>query len=313
MSFLKKLFSPIWSRPYVLVIATMAMWGGNLVTMRASAGHVPPFSLSFWRWLFSFLLMLSFALPHLRRDWPAMREHKGLLIVLGLAGITLPNMLTIVALQSTTALNALLLQAITPMCIALWAAILLRHRLTLPQAIGMAVSIAGVVVIVVEGDIEVLRALSFQPADMLIVIGLLIFGLYPPLTTRMPPVHPFSLLIVIHGVGTLFIAAFYGWEVAHGRHVPLDWKSLGVFFYLILFGSVISMFTYNRAVELIGPNRSAQFLNLIPVFGSVMAIAFLGEQLRLFHIVGYGLAMAGVFIGTRRQNPPPAATPATPD
>lgn len=313
MSFLKKLFAPIWARPYVLLIATMVMWGGNLVTMRASAGHIPPFSLSFWRWLFSFFLMLSFALPYLRRDWPVMRQHKGLLIALGLTGITLPNMLTIVALQSTTALNALLLQAITPICIALWAAVLLRHRLTLPQAIGIAVSIVGVVVIVVEGSIEILRNLAFQPADMLIVLGLLIFGLYSPLTTRMPAVHPFSLLIVLHGVGTLFIAAFYGWEVARGLHVPLDWKSFGVLFYLVLFGSVISLFTYNRAVDLIGPNRAAQFVNLIPVFGSVMAIAFLGEQLRLYHIVGYLLVMAGVFIGTRRQTPPPSAAPAAPD
>lgn len=313
MSSLKKLFAPVWSRPYVLLIATMAMWGGNIVTMRASAGHIPPFSLSFWRWLFSFLLMLSFALPYLRRDWPVLRKHRGLLLALGLTGIAIPNMMTVIALQSTVALNALLLQAISPICIALWAAVLLRHRLTLPQAIGLAVSIAGVVVIVAQGDLDVLLNVAFQPADMLIVFGLLVFGLYPPLTARLPSVHPFSLLIVIHGVGVASIAAFYVWEVSRGTHVPLDFKSFWVFLYLILFGSVISMFTYNRAVDLIGPNRSAQFLNLIPVFGSVMAIAFLGEQLRLFHIVGYLLVMAGVFIGTRRQPPPPSATPAAPD
>lgn len=309
MSYFQKLFAPIWSRPYLLAILTMIMWGGNLVTMRASAGHIPPFSLSFWRWLLSFLLMMSFALPHLRRDWPVMRKRKGLLIALGLTGIALPNMLTVVALQSTIAINALLLQAISPIFIALWAAVLLRHWLTPLQAIGLVVSMIGVVVIVAQGDFEILRTLSFQPADMLIVIGLLIFGLYSPLTARMPPVHPFSLLIVMHGVATLFITAAYGWELSRGAHVPLDLKSFGVFFYLVLFGSVISMFTYNRAVDLIGPNRAAQFLNLIPVFGSIMAIALLGEVLRLYHIAGYLLVMAGVFIGTRRQKP---ATPAAP-
>lgn len=310
MSYLQKLFAPVWSRPYVLAILTMIMWGGNLVTMRASAGHIPPFSLSFWRWLLSFFVMLSFAWPYLRRDWPVMRKHKGLLIALGLTGITMPNMLTIVALQSTIAINALLLQAISPIFVALWAAVLLRHWLTLPQAVGLTVSIAGVVTIVAQGDMEILRALAFQPADMLIVLGLLIFGLYSPLTARMPPVHPFSLLIVMHGVATLAISSAYGWELARGKFVPLDLKSFGVLFYLILFGSVISMFTFNRAVELIGPNRAAQFINLVPVFGSIMAIWFLGETLRPYHIAGYLLVMAGVFIGTRRQNP---AAPALPD
>ncbi len=162
MSYLQKLFAPVWSRPHVLAILTMIMWGGNLVTMRASAGHIPPFSLSFWRWLLSFFLMLSFAWPTSRRDWPVMRKHKWLLIALALTGITMPNMLTIVALQSTIAINALLLQAISPIFVALWAAVLLRHWLTLPQAVGLMVSIIGVVTIVAQGDMQILRALAFS-------------------------------------------------------------------------------------------------------------------------------------------------------
>jgi drug/metabolite transporter (DMT)-like permease len=94
--------------------------------------------------------------------------------------------------------------------------------------------------------------------------------------------------------------------------VPIDGKSIGLLFYLALFGSVISMFTYNRAVDLVGPNRAAQFVNLIPVFGSVMAIGFLGETLRLYHVVGYLLVMAGVLIGTRRTPAPAPTTTATP-
>jgi drug/metabolite transporter (DMT)-like permease len=77
-------------------------------------------------------------------------------------------------------------------------------------------------------------------------------------------------------------------------------SNLAVLAYVAIFPSILSYLCFNRGVELIGANRAAPFFHLIPVFGSVMAIVFLGERLRLFHLAGYALVLVGVFIAARR-------------
>src|SRR5215470_11518030 len=134
-------------QPYLLLSITALCWAGNAIVGRLAAGHIPPVTLSFLRWSFAFLLILPLAWKHLVRDWPAIRARLGLMVTLSITGIGIFNTLQYWALEHTQALNTLLLQSAGPLIVALWSLILLGVRLTLAQAIGILVSLTGVLLI----------------------------------------------------------------------------------------------------------------------------------------------------------------------
>src|SRR6202021_4171334 len=106
-------------------------WAGNAVVGRLAAGHIPPVTLSFLRWVIAFLFILPSAWKHLKRDWGAIRSQLGLMFLISFSGIAIFNMLQYWALEYTQALNTLLLQSALALFVAIWSLILLGVRLGL--------------------------------------------------------------------------------------------------------------------------------------------------------------------------------------
>jgi len=287
-------------RPYLLLCLTMLFWAGNIVIGRYAAGQIPPMALSYLRWQLAFLTLLPFAWRDLVSDWPIIRTNLGMMIVLSLTGVATFNTLGYWSLQYTTALNALLLQSSGPLYVALFALLLFRVRLTWMQACGIAISLAGVLTIILQGQLATLLQIHFNKGDIGYTVALFIFGLYSALTSRRPAMKQLSFLVFSCGAGSLLILPMFIWEMSTGHVTPLNAHTIPVIVYVAIFPSTIAYLFYNRGLELIGANRSAPFLHLIPVFGSVMAIGLLGEELHLYHIIGYVLVFAGVVIAARK-------------
>jgi drug/metabolite transporter (DMT)-like permease len=170
------------NQPYLLLSLTALFWAGNAIVGRFAAGHIAPVTLSFLRWSGAFLIILPFAWPHLRHDWSAIRGRLGLMILLSVTGIGGFNTLQYWALEHTQALNTLLLQSAGPLFVAVWSLVLLGIRLTLAQACGIALSLAGVLVILLHGDLTTLKNIEFNRGDLIFTVALAIFGLYSVLT-----------------------------------------------------------------------------------------------------------------------------------
>ena len=287
-------------QPYLLLSLTSLFWAGNVVVARSVAGHVPPVTLAFVRWAGAFIVLLPFAWVYLRADWPSIRKDLPRIVLLAATGIGAYNTIAYYGLQYTTALNALLIQSAGPLFVAFWSLVLFRTRLTLAQAFGIGISLAGVLVIIARGDFAALIGIGFNKGDLLFVTALMIFCIYSAMMPYRPKMHPLSFLGFITGCGALLNIPFVIWEAASGYRMVFDIETALALAYVIIFPSVLAYLCYNRGVELIGANRSAPFYHLIPVFGSVMAIGFLGEQPRLFHLVGYALVLTGVFIAARK-------------
>src|SRR5689334_17633529 len=151
----------IANQPYLLLSITAMCWAGNAIVGRLAAGHIAPVTLSFLRWSLAFLVILPFAWKHLARDWSAIRGRLGIMIVLSVTGIGAFNTLQYWALEHTQALNTLLLQSASPLLVALWSLMLLGVRLTLAQACGVVLSLAGVLVILLHGDLTTLKNIDF--------------------------------------------------------------------------------------------------------------------------------------------------------
>jgi len=289
-------------QPYLLLSLTALFWAGNIVLARYVAGHVPPMTLSCVRWIGAFFVLLPFAWPHLKHDWPVLRARLPLIAILSATGFAINNALSYWALQYTQALNALLIQSSGPLFVALWSLALFGVRLTWAQLTGIAISLLGVLIIILRGDIAALVSIQFNKGDVMFAGALLAFGLYSALMPRRPVTHQLSLIVFTTGGGALLLMPFSLWEFANGLTLKPDALTLVTLVYVVIFPSTLAYLFFNRGIALIGPNRAAPFFHLVPVFGSVMAIVLLGEQPRLFHLIGYLLVLAGVVIASRQAS-----------
>jgi drug/metabolite transporter (DMT)-like permease len=287
-------------QPYLLLSLTSLFWAGNIVLMRYVAGHVPPMTLSCVRWIGALILLWPFARLHFWRDWPALRSKLLLMILLSATGFAYNNAASYVALQYTQALNALLIQSSGPLFVALWSLVLFGVRLTAAQFAGIAISLAGVLTIILRGDLSAFAAIHFNRGDLLFASAVLTFGLYSALITRRPVAHPLSLMCFTMICGSILLLPLSVFEVATGFAPKPDWLTAMTFAYVVIFPSTLAYLFFNRGIALIGPNRAAPFFHLVPVFGSAMAILLLGEEPHLFHLAGYMLVLAGVIIASRR-------------
>jgi drug/metabolite transporter (DMT)-like permease len=290
----------LFDQPYLLLSLTSLFWAGNTVLGRFLAGHVPPITLAFIRWGGAFLILLPFAALHIVRDWPTIRRHLGLMVVLAATGVSAYNTMAYYGLQYTTAINGLLLQSIGPLFVALWTFALFGDRLTARQAGGVCVSLTGVLVIICHGSLAVLTRIAFNRGDLWFLIALAIYGFYTAWLRKRPPMHPLSFLAVSMGLGALLLVPAVAVELAGGRTVELDAVTLASFAYVCVFPSLLGYLCLNRGIELIGANRAAPFMHLTPVFGSVLAIVLLGERFELYHAVGYALVFTGITVATRK-------------
>src|SRR5216684_1935412 len=248
------------NQPYLLLSITALCWAGNAIVGRLAAGHIPPVTLSFLRWTFAFLIILPFAWKHLKRDWGAIRSHLGTMIVLSVTGIGAFNTLQYWALEHTQAPNTILL----------------------------------------HGDLTALTSIAFNKGDIIFTVALVIFGLYSVLTLKRPNIHGLSFVGFTFGCGAACLIPLWIWELFSRPVMQLDAANLLSLFYVAVFPSTLAYLCFNRGVQLIGANRAAPFFHVVPVFGSAMAIAFLGERPQLFHIIGFALVLTGVFVASRK-------------
>jgi drug/metabolite transporter (DMT)-like permease len=292
------------NQPYILLSITALCWAGNAIVGRLAAGQIPPVTLSFLRWSLAFLIILPMAWKHLKRDWPTIRASLGLMIFISVTGIAAFNTLQYWALEHTTALNTLLLQSAVPLFVAVWSLFLLGVRLTLAQAIGVALSLTGVLVILLHGDLTALAGIAFNKGDLIFTVALVIFGLYSVLTLKRPKIHSLSFVGFTFGCGAACLIPLLVVELLSRPVMQLNTANLLSTFYVAVFPSTVAYLCFNRGVQLIGANRAAPFFHVVPLFGSAMAIVFLGERPQLFHVIGFVLVLTGVFVASRKTSAP---------
>lgn len=291
-----------WPSPYLLLVLTSLFWSGNFVLGRAVHGVIPPLALSFWRWALALLILLPFAWRHLHRDWTLVCRSWPVLLGLAVLGVSNFNTFVYVGLQTTTASNAVLLVATTPVFI-IALSLLLGHRLSWVQAIGILVSLTGVAVIVAKGEPQRLLQLRLNPGDLWVLGAALSWALYSvALRWRPRGLHDLSFLGATIGLGLLPLLPPYAWELAQGYRFdpnPVTGAALG---YVAVFPSVLAYVFWNRAVHEVGSALSGQFIHLMPVFGTLLSVLLLDERLYGFHLLGIVLVAAGIALATGRRS-----------
>ncbi|MEQ9190883.1 MAG: DMT family transporter [Alphaproteobacteria bacterium] len=284
---------------YTLLTLAALFWSGNFLLARAVHLDVPPIGLNFWRWVVALLILLPFAGAAALRHRAVLGAHFGLLLLLGGLGIAGFNSAAYLALGATTAVNGVLIVSATPVLIVLVSWLLDRRPATPRQIAGVALSLAGALVIITRGDIAVIASLGFNRGDLWMVLAITFWATYSVLLRRAPPdVPPLALLTTLVAIGLVLLLPVYVAEAIWGRPMPVTWVSAGSIAYVALFASIGAYVSWNRAVAMVGPNVSGLFLHLMPVFTTLGAVLLLDESLRLFHLPGIGLIGLGLWLAT---------------
>jgi len=288
--------------PYILLILTTLFWAGNFVLGRAVNAVIPPIALSFWRWAIALLILLPFSMRHLISQWPLLRKNWKKLIVFGVLGISCFNTFVYIGLHSTTATNALLLNSIIPVLIVIISRIFAATPVSRSQAAGILMSLTGVVTIICRADVVRLLALRVSGGDLWILLAVICWAIHTfRLRLRPAELHPLSFLSAIISIGLAAIFPFYLWEISSGSRFTLDLVTCGSMLYVAVFPSVLAFIFWNQAVSELGPNRAGLFIHLMPVFGTILSIVFLGESLQFFHLAGICLISLGIYLTTARR------------
>lgn len=292
----------LYNQPYLLAVLTYLFWALNIVVGRHAMASIPPVTLGLWRWLVAGMILLPFTWSYLKRDWPEIRKHLGILSIIGISGTTGYAVTSFWGLQYTQALNGLLIQCTMPLVIGVMTYLVIGERLSARQMTGIAISLIGVMVILLRGDPDVLHTISFNRGDLWFVAAMLIFAIYSPLTRKYrPQIHPMSFLSISIITGCVATIPLYVWEVATLGSPAINLQTIMIVLYLAIFPSIISYLCLNRGIQLIGPNAVAALYPLIIVFGSSAAIVFLGERPEWYHIAGTVFIVSGVLLATWQQ------------
>lgn len=293
------------SRPtfaYALLTLTALFWSGNFVLARAMHAAVPPMALSFGRWLIALTLLAPLALKPFWRSRHLLWAQRGRVLLLGACGIAGFNSCVYTGVQYTTATNAVLLNSFIPILTVLFGAMWFRQPFSPRKSFGLLVSFIGVIAIVSHGDWARLVALDLNRGDLIIFIAMILWALYTLLLRGLSPdIDRLGLMWALMAIGTLFILPFFLLEHAGGRVMEFNTPTLATLAYVGTLPSVAAYLFYNYGVAKVGPARAAGFTHLMPAFGALLSMLFLGEQLHLYHLAGIGLIFAGVFLSTRQQ------------
>lgn len=287
---------------YLLLALTMLFWAGNSVVARGTYEIVPPMALAWLRWTLAALLILPLAWPHLKRDAATIRAHWPILLLLGSLGTGTFVSLYYFGLSKTSAINGLIINSTVPILIPIAAFAIYREKLSRSQAAGIALSFVGVIAIFAKGDAAILAKLELTDGDLWVLAAMLIWAVYTSLLREQPRMHWLSFGAVSFAVASiinfpLFLTEHFIFE----KQIQPTIGALLAIGYVATLPSLVSQIFYIRGVELIGGNRAGIFLHLVPLFGTVLAMIFLGETLHPYHLAGFSLILAGVWIGSRPE------------
>ena len=289
------MFAPVRRHPSLLLSGAALLWAGNVVLGRAMRGHIPPVGLAFWRWALALAVLFALYGRRLVAHRAPLLAGWKILVLLGILGVGNFNLFLYLGLQHTTATNALLLNAAAPAFIVALSFLFGLGQPTARLLLAVALSLAGVAVILSQGRASALLDLQFNPGDLWVLAAVLSWSAYTVVLSRRPSgVEPMVFLTALVLVGVAWIAPFYAWEIARGLHVSFDLVTAGSILYVGVFASLVAYAFWNAGVVQAGASRAGVFLNLMPAFGTLLAVALLGEPFHLVQAAGIGLIVAGV-------------------
>ena len=289
------------TKAYIMLVCATLFWAGNfMVGKLAYVENIPPMSLVFFRWLLVWFILLPFTYKDILKNKNVVLNNLPLLFFLALTSVGLFNTFTYLALVHTQVINASLFNTAIPAMIIFLCFLLKIEKTNKFQIFGLIISVLGILSIITKLDLNTLLSLNFNRGDLIMIGGVITWGLYSSFLKKKNFTLPLlSLVHILCTLGLIFILPQFLFELSQGLKVKFDINLGYTLIYLALFPSIGSYYCWAGAVAIIGANRAGIFLSLIPFFSTIMAIIFFNEQFKFFHLIGSILIILGLFLSNK--------------
>jgi len=290
----------LYGNAILLLVLTTLFWGGNTVAGRLAIGEVSPMVVVSLRWIIVAAIMCAFLWPRIVAEWPLMRSHFPRMILMAVFGFVAFNSLFYIAAHSTTAVNLGIIQGSMPIFVLIGSVLAFGTKVRALQVLGILVTLAGVTLVASQGRLEVLMTLSVNPGDGIMLTACFLYSCYALALRNRPQVSGLVFFAVLSVIASVAALPALGYELATGTAqwpTPKGWL---VVLFISIFPSCLSQIFFMRGVELIGPARAGVFINLVPIFGPILAVLILGEPFQWHHGAALALVLGGIYLSERK-------------
>lgn len=284
---------------YILLILTMLFWAGNSIAGKIAVGHISPMLLNTMRWLAASLVLGLLYRQAIRIESAVLRQNALSLLLLGGLGMTGFSVALYVALVHTSAINVSIQQAAMPLVVFLLNFLLFRTSAAAAQLMGFLLSAIGILLIISHGEPSRLLALNFNIGDLIMLAGVVFYGIYTVALRLKPAIRWQTFLFALVLAGFVTSLPFTIWEFVKGDGIIPSATGWAVVIFVSVFPSLLSQAYFIRSVELVGANRAGLFINLVPIFATLMSITILGEDFHLYHAIALALVLGGIGLAER--------------
>jgi drug/metabolite transporter (DMT)-like permease len=291
-----------------LLMLPPLFWAGNAIVGRLMVGVIPPLTLNFLRWFIALLLLLPFSYRLFLKPaifMPMWRRY----LLLGFLGIGCYNALQYLALVTSSPINVTLVASSIPVFMLVIGLFFFGVKVRPPAALGVSLSISGVIVVVTRGDFASFFTMNPVTGDLLMVLASLCWALYSWLLVR-PGERPDPQSLKDHWIHFLFVQIAFGvvcslvfallewaWlDAPLSSHI--EWGSSLVMgaLYVAIFPGIIAFRAWGLAVERVGPAFAGVVVNTTPLLTALLAMIFLNETPQLYHVLAFTLILGGILV-----------------
>ncbi|MEL7137546.1 MAG: DMT family transporter [Pseudomonadota bacterium] len=293
------MLSWLYDTPAVLLTLTALFWAGNAIAGQLAKDEVQPFMLVLLRWIGVTLMLWPLYGHEVRAHWATIRPALLRVAVMATAGFTCFNALFYAASHSTTGISIGILQGSMPMFVLAGAFLVHGTRVGPLQAVGVLITLIGVVLVATEGAPALIMEQGVNPGDALMLVACVLYSGYTVALRSRPDIPGRAFFTLMCPIAAITAVPFaIGEAVISGATLPtLDgWL---VTLYVTIFPSCLAQLFFLRGVDLIGPGRAGVYINLVPIFAALLAVLILGETFALYHAAALAMVLGGIWLSQR--------------
>jgi drug/metabolite transporter (DMT)-like permease len=285
-----------YANAYLLLTLTAFAWGANAVAGRMAVDAISPMLLTMLRWLFAFLALTLIIPGDLTTHAGVLKRNARYMLAMAAGGFTGFNAFAYSAAHDTTAVNIAIIQGAMPVLMLLGTFLVYGDPIRRIQWLGSAIALAGVTAVACRGDVATLATMSFNFGDLLMLVSALLYAGYAVALRERPPIPGLVFFAGLSAAAFLTSVPLVVYEIVTGQVVLPTAKGWSIVAFTTFFPSLMSQVFFIRGVELIGAGRAGAFVNLVPVFGALLAVSIIGERFMAFHALALGLVLIGIFL-----------------
>ncbi len=289
---------------YLFLVLAALFWSGNFIVGKfATLFEVPPLSLNVFRWISVWFILIPFTYKEIFNNLDYIKKNWFVISFMGVITISTFNSVVYFALNYTQVINAVLMLAAIPAATIVLSSIMKIEKTNIFQIFGLLLSIIGIGSIISQGDIQKIISLNFNKGDLWMLVCVITWSLYSTLLKKYKfKFSQFTLIQLMVSVGILFLIPQFFYEKSIGLEINLNKSFFLILFYVVIFPAIAAYYCWQKGIEIIGPNRSTMFIQLMPLFSAVMAIIIFKENFKLYHFAGAILILTGIYLSNRKMN-----------